>query len=282
MVPEWLLDADVSDRAVRLWAILDRYAGSNGAAFPSRSTLAKRLRCSVDTIDRSLADLEAVGALEVERAGTRVNVYRLLDRPRASRTDAARSSRTGAASASRTGAAHKESHTKESQENERTPSSDPAGSEVAAAPPFDPLKGKKVPTATQEIGPDGEWIEGVVDRNLPWDALVEETISHGQANEARVGKALKSIRAEAWARAQENGLTLDEVQERWGAYERGLAEEIRRRVRWLNSNRPDLTWGAEGVARWWSRIPASDATEVAVEEAVRRVRERAGAEEARP
>lgn len=118
MVPEWLLAAEISDRALRLWAVLDRYAGSNGDAFPSRSTLAERLRCSVDSIDRAIAELEAVGALEVERAGTRVNVYRLLDRPRQLAARVRPTSRTGAASASRTGAARSERQLKESQQGE--------------------------------------------------------------------------------------------------------------------------------------------------------------------
>lgn len=122
-------------------------------------------------------------------------------------------------------------------------------------PDYDPLKGKRV--------------HG---RNLPWDALVEETVSHGKANEARVGAALKSIREEAWAAAQTTGMTLVTAREVWDMYEAALAAEIRRRVRWLKAEKPDLTWGAEGVARWWSRIPDRNATDDAVAEAVDRVR----------
>ena len=44
-VPEWLLDANVSDRAVRLFGILARYADQRtGICHPSRKTLASRLR----------------------------------------------------------------------------------------------------------------------------------------------------------------------------------------------------------------------------------------------
>lgn len=68
VVPEWILDSDVSDRAVRLFGVLDRFAGVNDGAWPSRSTLAKRLKnCSVDSIDRALAELEEIDAITVER-----------------------------------------------------------------------------------------------------------------------------------------------------------------------------------------------------------------------
>lgn len=64
-VPEWLLYAEVSDRAVRLYAILVRHADQNGQARPSRRRLAELMGCSVDSIDRALGELKAVGALEV-------------------------------------------------------------------------------------------------------------------------------------------------------------------------------------------------------------------------
>jgi hypothetical protein len=78
-IPERLLDR-VSDRALRLYAMLDRYAGADGLAFPFRSTLAERLGCSVDSVDRALAELVAADALEVasgKATGTR-NHYRVL------------------------------------------------------------------------------------------------------------------------------------------------------------------------------------------------------------
>ena len=63
-IPEWLLEADVSDRGVRLYAVLVRHADKEGRAFPSRRRLADRLRCSTDSVDRAIRELEAVGALE--------------------------------------------------------------------------------------------------------------------------------------------------------------------------------------------------------------------------
>ncbi|WP_143448413.1 hypothetical protein [Kineosporia sp. A_224] len=68
IVPEWLLDADVSDVAVRLYAVLLRYGQTSGARMPSRRLLAQRLRKrSTDTVDRAMKELVAVGAVVVER-----------------------------------------------------------------------------------------------------------------------------------------------------------------------------------------------------------------------
>jgi hypothetical protein len=68
IVPEWLIDADVSDAAFRLYAVLLRYGQSSGCRMPSRATLARRLKkASTDTVDRALRELVALGAVEVER-----------------------------------------------------------------------------------------------------------------------------------------------------------------------------------------------------------------------
>lgn len=62
-VPECILLGDLSDGAVRLYAVLARYGDS---AIPKRATLAEQLRCSVDTIDRRMAELVAIDAVHVE------------------------------------------------------------------------------------------------------------------------------------------------------------------------------------------------------------------------
>ena len=67
MVPEWVLDAEISDCAVRLYAVLLRYGYSTGARMPGRATLARRLhKRSTDTVDRALKELVALGAVVVE------------------------------------------------------------------------------------------------------------------------------------------------------------------------------------------------------------------------
>jgi len=67
IVPEWLTDADISDAAYRLYSVLLRYGQSSGSRMPSRALLARRLRRSVDSVDRALKELVAIGAVVVER-----------------------------------------------------------------------------------------------------------------------------------------------------------------------------------------------------------------------
>ena len=82
IVPEWLLDADIGDAAVRLYAVLLRYGQSSGARMPSRATLARRLhKKSTDSVDRALKELVAIGAVAIEHrydGGQRLtNAYHL-------------------------------------------------------------------------------------------------------------------------------------------------------------------------------------------------------------
>src|SRR3954451_13831216 len=130
IVPEWLLDADISDTAIRLYAVLLRYGHTSGARMPGRATLARRLhKKSTDSVDRAMRELVEIGAVHVQHrysGGQRLtNLYQLKavrGRPEneggsrksaatpgenaevlslagegGSRTDAARSSRSDAA-----------------------------------------------------------------------------------------------------------------------------------------------------------------------------------------
>lgn len=86
ITPEWVLYADISDRAVRLYGVLARYADSDGTCWPSRTTLAEKMRCSPDSVDRAKAELRKIGALEWnarhgDDGGLTSNVYRLLRLP---------------------------------------------------------------------------------------------------------------------------------------------------------------------------------------------------------
>ena len=64
ILPEWVLAADISDRAVRIYAILARYADNDTLqAFPSRETLAKRARCNAKAVTKAVNELVAIGAV---------------------------------------------------------------------------------------------------------------------------------------------------------------------------------------------------------------------------
>jgi len=60
------MGADISANAVRLYAVLQRFANGNGRAWPSRRTIADLMRVSTATVDRAKDELVTVGALHVE------------------------------------------------------------------------------------------------------------------------------------------------------------------------------------------------------------------------
>lgn len=66
IVPAYVLFSNVSANAVRLFAVLNRYANKRGQAWPSRKTLGQLLDVSVATIDRAKDELVELGALHVE------------------------------------------------------------------------------------------------------------------------------------------------------------------------------------------------------------------------
>lgn len=68
IMPEWLLYSDVSDKALRVYAVLARYADNETQqAFPGRALIAERSRCSVKSVDRALDELVKLGAIRKER-----------------------------------------------------------------------------------------------------------------------------------------------------------------------------------------------------------------------
>lgn len=70
ILPEWIIDAEISDRAVRLYAVLRRFANGELKARPSRAKLALRLRTSLSSIDRALRELQVIGAITVRHRWT--------------------------------------------------------------------------------------------------------------------------------------------------------------------------------------------------------------------
>jgi len=91
VVPEWVIDAGISDCAYRLYSVLLRYGQTSGCRMPARATLAARLhKTCTDTVDRALKELVAIGAVVVEHrrraSGEHLtNRYHLMNTPPASR-----------------------------------------------------------------------------------------------------------------------------------------------------------------------------------------------------
>ena len=64
IVPEWLIDSGCSDKALRLYVVLARYADNDTlTAYPGRGTLAKRMGCHRASVDRAVEELQALGAI---------------------------------------------------------------------------------------------------------------------------------------------------------------------------------------------------------------------------
>jgi hypothetical protein len=107
-IPEWiLLHPELSDRAVRLFGILQRHSTDAGGRIPGRARLRELLGCSYDSLDRAKAELEQAGAITVVKRfkpglplprGQLTNDYQLC-------TDSSPTSRTRAVSTSRKAAA---------------------------------------------------------------------------------------------------------------------------------------------------------------------------------
>lgn len=84
MLPEALIvDSSVSDRAVRLWALLDRVCWRDDAQMPTRSQLALSLGCSPKSVDRAVSELIQAGWLEIEsgRFSGAASSYIVTDEP---------------------------------------------------------------------------------------------------------------------------------------------------------------------------------------------------------
>ena len=83
IVPEWVLyHGDLSDGAVRLYAVLQRFvnqAADHNEVWPGQETLADRMRRSVPSIKRHVRELRDVGALRViKRRRNGTTVYELV------------------------------------------------------------------------------------------------------------------------------------------------------------------------------------------------------------
>jgi len=69
-VPDWLLGA-VSPRAYMCYGALSSFADyDTGKAWPGRKAIAKKMGCTLPTVDKALSELEEAGAIRIERRTT--------------------------------------------------------------------------------------------------------------------------------------------------------------------------------------------------------------------
>lgn len=79
MVDNDILEANISDGAVRLYMILASYCfGDKTTCFPSQNTLAAKLSKSVRTVQRYLGELISKGLIMKRRRGSTSNEYQLV------------------------------------------------------------------------------------------------------------------------------------------------------------------------------------------------------------
>jgi hypothetical protein len=162
IVPEWVIDAAVSDSAFRLHSLLLRYGNGSGSRMPSRQTLARRLRRSVDAIDRAMRQLTEAGIVRVEH---RRNGEQFLSNRYHVRT----SPPAGVAAADgggRSSAATPETPTTGSRKNAATPGRSSAARVAAKVrhnpeiltdkppPPTPSHRGRSAPTLVEEADRD--------------------------------------------------------------------------------------------------------------------------------
>ena len=82
IMPEWILTANISDKAVRLYGVLARFADNQThEAFPSRETLAERMGCSAKSVDRAAVELIELGAMTKRQRHNSSLVYTLMMSP---------------------------------------------------------------------------------------------------------------------------------------------------------------------------------------------------------
>ena len=75
IIPEWVLYAEMSSNAVRLYCVLRRYADVQGKCHPSRATLASQCQISQPTLSKAVEELVGIGALEVRHRKTKQGDY---------------------------------------------------------------------------------------------------------------------------------------------------------------------------------------------------------------
>lgn len=67
IIPEWVLYAEVSATAVRVYGVLNRYANDKtNKCHPARSTIAEKCRISEKSVDRAIKELKKIKALKVK------------------------------------------------------------------------------------------------------------------------------------------------------------------------------------------------------------------------
>lgn len=250
-VPEWLIESDVSDKALRLYTLLALYA-DEGRVIARREMLAEKMSCSLPTLRMAVKDLERVGALEVverytEAGGRRPNEYVLhwseaQDSYRGGEADLPRE-RSGDLPPSRARSSVR-SFPEEREDHSRTPSD--GGEELSPSPGLE-----KPPKLVK--------VEG---RNLGFDALAEVCGIDPDGNRgAMIAAALNGskrhgltvgIRELCWRELMDEARGV--YAENSEAFENFVAGRIAHRARQYIEAMDGAMLTPTALAKWWTDL----------------------------
>lgn len=205
-VPDDLVtDERLTANAVRVWARLDKYAGAQGQAFPSRETLARDLGLSARHVARALAELVDAGWISREQRDGTTSLYRLHERttratgvtgPTGEPVTPAARGRDARGTGGVTPVAHKGDPPKETHQGITAPAADavdPAGTEelelgLPAAPTVrnpvqvlvgayaDAVKGRGGTASRSLLGAVGKSVKRLVDEGVPEPVLLDVVV----------------------------------------------------------------------------------------------------------
>lgn len=235
-VPDWVLDSEVSDRAVRLYVVLGRYADDTGLAYPSKKVLTERLRCARSTLDAALRELVQIEALTVEPT---------------TRSD---------------GSPGVNNYVLHWSDSRRT-SSDPSEDLLRDG---DPLRARAVPSRERKEPNEEKPSVAVAKprpRNLPFDSLVEVCPgTDAEVDAGLVGKSLAEIRKRLVGESKNAALprssrevarALLEIDDKVGkASNAELAQEIRNRAGLYSRKWPTAELTPSALAKHFTRVLA--------------------------
>lgn len=281
MVPEWLIDSDVTDAAIRLYAVLHRLAdGKTRMVKRNRKAIARRLGKSVSTVDRLMRELTMAGAVVIykrykdgRQPGKQeylASEYLVVFTPPRGRTDAATPSEVRAGQtviptvSTRTDAATPPPETSDDQREQGDLAAlvPPPGPTDAATPgrtdeasstrePEDPREplGREEPSAAPQR---------VTLYRAAYNALARAAGRDPESLSPKVGKeigvALGEIRTTL---GRENGVD-DPAKVPWTAVEREIPVRMQR-LRKLNPHWTPTQFTPSSLAKWWDALAVEPA-----------------------
>ncbi len=221
-VPEWVIVAPISDRAVRLYALLARRANEHNKAFPSRGYLAEKMACSRKSVDRAMEELLEIGAITKHEqfADNRQTVNLYIVRAMAG-SRVSTGGDTGVAGEGDTGVPQKQSHKNESHKES-----------LAAKPPESVTRKKD--TLFETVAE----VCGISTENLTRSSRGQLNKAMKELREINATDEQVRLKAKAYKRQYQNAaLTPMALVKHWSSF--AVVEKQQRKSIWETYERPE-------------------------------------------